>query len=329
MKKKSSLNESLNLAFEILKRIPKSRYITVKELQEQLNEIGHERDIRTLQRIMETLSEQFNIERNDRSKPYGYKLKQENTVFSLPALSAHESLLLSLSQQYLSKLLPANVMASMDRFFQEARYNLKHVSPHQKERDWLKKVRVVSETLPLLSPEIDMDMFKVITQAVYEDRLLTIEYTNSKEQKKKASIMPLGIAQQGSRLYLVCRFEGYSNERTIAIHRVHKAILSTFTFERPQDFDLAKYDADGRFGFGEGERCQVSFCIAKKQGYHLLETPLSTDQSVSDAGDHYRVSATVVDSHALTRWLRGFGDHVWDITKKRETRIKQNSMVEC
>ncbi len=329
MKKKSSLNESLNLAFEILKRIPKSRYITVKELQGQLNEIGLERDIRTLQRIMETLSEQFNIERNDQSKPYGYKLKHANAVFSLPALSAHESLLLSLSQQYLSNLLPANVMASLDGFFQEAGYNLNHISPHQREKDWLKKVRVVSETQPLLSPAMDMDIFKVITQGVFEDRLLTIEYTNSKDQKKKASIMPLGIAQQGSRLYLVCRFEGYSNERTIAIHRVHKAILSTFSFERPQDFDLAKYDADGRFGFGEGDLCRVSFCIGKKQGYHLLETPLSTDQSVSDEGDHYRVTATVVDSLALTRWLRGFGDDVWSITKKSEARIKRNSMVEC
>ncbi|MEF1186135.1 WYL domain-containing protein, partial [Vibrio sinaloensis] len=86
MKKKSSLNESLNLALEILKRIPKSRYITVKELQSQLAEVGIERDIRTLQRIMETLSEQFNLDRNDKSKPYGYKLTQVNAVLSLPTL---------------------------------------------------------------------------------------------------------------------------------------------------------------------------------------------------------------------------------------------------
>ena len=319
MNKKSSLNESLNLAFEILKRIPRSRYITVKELQVQLGEAGIKRDIRSLQRIMETLSLQFNLERNDKSKPYGYKLRQGNTALSLPAMSAHESLLLSLSQQYLSSLLPGNVMTSMEGFFLEARSNLSAATPHQKEKDWLKKVRVVSETQPLLPPVIDMDVLKTISQGLYDDRLISIEYTNSKDEQKKATVMPLGIAQQGNRLYLVCRFEGYSNERTIAIHRVQHAVLSTFYFERPKDFNLAKYDADGRFGFGEGEKCRISFCIKKSDGYFLKETPLSEEQELMELEEHFQISATVIDSLYLRKWLNSFGDGVWNVTKQAIT----------
>jgi predicted DNA-binding transcriptional regulator YafY len=316
MNRKSSLNESLNLALEILKRIPRSRYVTVKELHDQLCEAGMSRDIRTLQRIMETLSVQFNIERNDKSKPYGYKIAHGNAVLSVPTMSAHESLLLSLSQQYLSKLLPGNVMASMNGFFLEARYHLSVGTPHQKEKDWLKKVRVVSETLPLLAPTIDLKTVQVITQGLYEDRYLVIEYCNSNDEQKKATVMPLGIAQQGNRLYLVCRFEGYTNERTVAIHRVRLAALSTFNFERPKDFDLEQYDADGRFGFGEGKHCWIKFCIKKTDGYFLRETPLSKDQELVEFDDYFQVFATVIDSLYLQKWLNSFGDDVWSVEKQ-------------
>ncbi len=47
--------------------------------------------------------------------------------------------------------------------------------------------------------------------------------------------MPLGLAQQGQRMYLVCRFDGYNNERSIAVHRVRKATVSSFGFERPKE----------------------------------------------------------------------------------------------
>ncbi|EJL6400757.1 helix-turn-helix transcriptional regulator [Vibrio navarrensis] len=313
MKKKSSLNESLNLALEILKRIPKSRYITVKELKSQLAEVGIERDVRTLQRIMETLSEQFNLDRNDKSKPYGYKLTQTNAVLSLPTLSAQESLLFHLAREYLTGLLPSRVLAAMDGFFHEADYQLNLTSPNKKERNWLKKVRVVSETQPLLAPHLDEEVLRSISQGLYEDRWLSLEYTNSKDEPKKATVMPLGIAQQGNRLYLVCRFEGYTNERTLAIHRVTSAHLSTFTFNRPEDFDLAKYDADGRFGFGEGQQCRLQFCITKSDGYFLRETPLSPDQQVVERDDSLHISASVIDSLYLKKWLNSFGDNIWDI----------------
>ncbi|TOL80716.1 WYL domain-containing protein, partial [Vibrio parahaemolyticus] len=57
---------------EILKRIPKHRKITALEIREQLEVIGISRDIRTIQRNLEMLSEHFPIDRDTRSKPYGY-----------------------------------------------------------------------------------------------------------------------------------------------------------------------------------------------------------------------------------------------------------------
>jgi predicted DNA-binding transcriptional regulator YafY len=116
-------------------------------------------------------------------------------------------------------------------------------------------------------------------------------------------VMPLGLAQQGPRIYLVCRFDGYDNERSLALHRIISARASTLPFDRPRDFDLKQYDDDGRFGYGNGERVRLQFRIDKEAGLHLLESPLSADQKVKELEDEYEITATVVDSAMLDWWL--------------------------
>lgn len=128
--------------------------------------------------------------------------------------------------------------------------------------------------------------------------------------------MPLGLVQQGPRLYLVCRYRGYDNERNLALHRILSAEMTTLSFDRPREFDLKKYDDDGRFGFGEGGKVGLTFRIERGAGLHLLESPLSTDQQVVELDDgNLEISATVVDSAMLEWWLRGFGDAVTDVSK--------------
>ncbi|WP_282176212.1 helix-turn-helix transcriptional regulator [Vibrio nereis] len=310
MPKKSSTQESLALAFEILKRIPKSHQVTAKELHQQLRRIGIERDLRTIQRNLEMLCEHFDVIRDERSKPYGYRWNKNSEGMALPKLSAQEALLLSLAEEYLIKLLPANITASLDGFFQEAKHKLNPIGDSSKEREWLRKVRVVSETQPLLPPKISTDAFNAISEALYHDRLLNIEYYNAKQEQKSALVMPLGLAQQGQRMYLVCRFDGYDNERSIAVHRVSKATVSSFGFERPKEFKLSQYDADGRFGFGEGEKILLELEVKNELALLLSETPISTDQNITQLGDIYKISATVVDSKLLGQWLSGFGDLV-------------------
>ncbi|KYN83602.1 transcriptional regulator [Vibrio cidicii] len=310
MAKRASTHESLVVAFELLKRIPKSHQVTARELHQQLEHIGIERELRTIQRNLELLCEHFDIIRDERSKPYGYRWNKESEGMTLVKLSAQEALLLSLAEEYLIKLLPANITASLDGFFQEAKCKLNPIGDSSKEREWLRKVRVVSETQPLLPPKISTDAFNAISEALYHDRLLNIEYYNAKQEQKSALVMPLGLAQQGQRMYLVCRFDGYSNERSIAVHRVSKATVSSFGFERPKEFKLSQYDADGRFGFGEGEKIHLELEVKNELALLLSETPISKDQNITKLGDIYKISATVVDSKLLGQWLSGFGDLV-------------------
>ena len=99
------------------------------------------------------------------------------------------------------------------------------------------------------------------------------------------------------------------------MHRIISAKASTLTFDRPKEFNLKKFDEDGRFGYGDGNKILLSFRIEKEAGLHVLECPLSADQKVVELDDAYEITATVVDSDMLEWWLRGFGDVVGKISR--------------
>ena len=324
MPKRPGSLETLQVALELLRLIPKGRTITAPQLKKRLDEAGFERDIRTIERQLEMLSGYFEIDRDETSKPYRYCWNALAKGFSLPALTAQECLLLTLAEQQLKQLLPPRLMKSMGAFFSQAKNQLDEQPTARQEREWLKKVRVVSTSQPLLPPKVDEQVFEQVCNALYGDQWLTVEYHNAAGEEKKSRVMPLGLVQQGPRMYLVCRFEGYENERNLALHRIKSAKASSFTFKRPPEFDLKQYDDNGRFGFGNGELIKLSFWIEKDYGLHLLESPLSKDQQVCEGEKHYRINATVVDSAMLDWWLRGFGKAVSSISKTRLGRAPLN-----
>lgn len=318
MSKRPETKETVLLALELLRRIPRQRKISAKELYEQLADTEVSRDLRTIQRQLEMLSGHFDIERDDSSRPYGYRWKEKAQGLALPMLSDQESLLLTLAEQHLRGILPASLMKSMDGFFTQARTNLDPYTngSAQREREWLAKVRVISTTQPLLPPKIKPGVFEQVSSALFGNYWLKMEYKNAEGVISRVEVMPLGLAQQGPRIYLVCRYKDYDNERSLALHRIISAETSTLTFERPKNFNLKKYDDDGRFGFGHGRRIKLSFQITKDAGYHLLESMLSEDQQVIELKDGYEIIASVVETAQLDWWLRGFGDAVKCIKKE-------------
>ena len=314
-KRQSSLDTAL-LLIELLKRIPKNWYITAQQLQQQLADMGMDRNIHTIQRHLKTLVESghYAIDMDTRSKPYGYRWSKAAGGFTVNSLSVQESLILRMSHEYLQNLLPSSVMDSMSGFFEEADRNICQSLESKKESDWLSKVVVASETQPLLPPELKPGVFNEVSSALYKNLWLDVVYKNAQGSVKEKSVMPLGLVQQGARLYLVCRFRGYNNERALALHRLQSARVTTLIFERPKNFDLQQFSHDGRLTFGNGEKVRLSFSIEKDAGLHLLESRLSEDQIHTETDDCYEISATVVQSKRLTWWLEGFGDKVQGIS---------------
>ena len=307
MARKPNNLETVRLALELLSRIPRTHKVSASELHRQLHDAGIERDLRTIQRQLDELSQHFDIERDDSSKPYGYRWKDQAQAISLPGLTPYQSLVLRLAEEHLKPLLPATVLRSMEGFFKQARVNLAPHTGAEAEREWLRKVRVVSASQPLIPPKIKAGIFESVSQALYMNQWLEVEYVNAAGKRIESRVMPLGLAQQGVRLFLVCRFMGYENERSLALHRLSKATLTGIRFERPAGFDLKAYDDEGRFGVSLGEPIKLTMIVTKEAGLHLLESPLAVDQQVKESGDNYEITATVAPTEQLKRWLRGFG----------------------
>ena len=307
---------SLNLALALLKNIPLRHQITSVQLRERLMQAGIERDLRSVQRQLDVLCQNFDIECDSRSKPYGYRWKENAKGFSVPGLTEQESLLLTLAKEHLAHLLPASLMSSMSGFFDQARRNL-HGAPtggsHKPESRWLKKVRVVSNTVTMLPPKIAPGVFEELSSAVYNDQRLDITYRNAKGQTKQKQVMPLGIAQQGQRLFVPCIFEGFADVRLIAVHRISQAKNTGLPFARPKDFDLEAYDDMGRFGYGSAEKIELKLWVNDYLKLLLEETPFSKNQRIvptPDGSAGWELSSTVIKSMQLVWWLRSQGKSV-------------------
>jgi hypothetical protein len=166
MTKRPDTLDTVQFTLELLRRIPRGRYISAVDLQKQLKDAGFARDIRTVQRQLEMLIRKFDIERDDRSAPYGYRWKELSKGMNLPGLTQQESLLLTLAEQHLHNLLPARLMNTMSSFFSQARSNIGAHTNAKREQEWLSKVRVVSETQPLLPPVTRHANFDTRTHAI-------------------------------------------------------------------------------------------------------------------------------------------------------------------
>jgi len=309
---------TMQAAVEILRFIPKRGSISTQELVQRLDAANLPRTERAVQRWLKVLCEsgRHDIEREDAGKPYRYRWKEGAKGFSVGGLSSRECLLLTLAEQQLGALLPAKLMKSMEGYFAEARSQLSEASPSDSEREWLQKVRVVSTTQPLLPPKVMPEVFQQVSDALYGNQWLDVVYQNA--AGKKASpyrVMPLGLVQQGPRMYLACRFEGYDDNRSLAVHRIKSASATTLTFARPRDFDLKLLNDDMGFGDGPPKMIRLRFQIDKANGLHILECPLSVDQTHKVLPDGYVITATVADTEVLGRWLNGFGRHVSEISR--------------
>ena len=96
MAKRPDTQETLVFALELLRRIPRYK-VTAKKLHQELQEAGLKKELRTVQRHLKLLSRHFDIERDDRERPYGYRWNEQAEGFCVPRLKLQDSLLLTLA----------------------------------------------------------------------------------------------------------------------------------------------------------------------------------------------------------------------------------------
>lgn len=311
--KTSSLAEAF-LFIEILSRIPRTHFITSSQLLENLAAAGIEVRMRKLQRYMATICEydQFGIECDKRSRPYGYRRTVKGTTIAATQLSANESLLLRLAQEHMRFLMPPSLSRSLSPLFEAASSNFSESGAGTPQEAWLKKIAVVSGTIPMIAPNIKPRIFDDVSEALFREVKLEIEYRNTAEKTVTGIVSPLGLVQQDVRLYLVCRFDGFDNIRHLALHRLTDTRLTELASERPKDFTLDEYIRSRLFNYtnGKSEKILLQFEFTNpKTALNLSETPFNRSQRIQKlSGSLWRLTVEIEDSPLLDGWLAVWSD---------------------
>ena len=230
-RKSSTLDEAVML-IQILTRIPKGRLITAQQLKQELDAAGIPIRIRTLQRYLKTMAstDVFGIDCDMRSRPYGYKQSTAGGTLLSQQMSVHECLLLRLAQEHMRFMIPTTLSKSLSPLFDMAsqKFNETLSAAPRNEKAWLKKIAVVGSSLPMMPPKISRTIFEAVSEALFRELKLEIEYDSASGKQVKSLITPLGLVQQDVRLYLVCMFDRYENVRHLALHRLTKARVTEF-----------------------------------------------------------------------------------------------------
>lgn len=227
-------------------------------------------------------------------------------------VTVQEWAVLQMAANQLRSLLPVELEKALSDALQRLAPGIEGGEDHERARAWGRKTGFVPNALVLRPPRMPSGVMVRCFEALWHDRPLSFHYTKPNGATSRPEVQALAVVQQGSSHVLVARRLSDGETRHYVLHRMRDArITSELPMDYPADFDLQRDVLQGKFGFGEGSQVAVHFEIEETSGSHLRETPLSSDQQVTDLDDGWlRIEATVPDNLWFWDWLRGFGTRV-------------------
>jgi len=302
--------ETLLRQWAMLRLIPRyPRRIDSGTLQRELQKLGYDMTLRTIQRDLNKLSAVLPLV-SDQSKPQGWWWEADAELLEIPGLDPQAALVFKMAEQYLAQVMPQSTHATLRPWFKAATGVLQNQS--EGTGTWLDKIRIIPRGQPLLPPVVDPDVQATVVQAVFEGKRIAITYTpHGVPEPKEYEVNPLALVQRDHLLYIVCTLWDYQNPMLLVMHRIRSAAVLEQPSRWPEGFDLDEYIHEGGLGFRIGPPIEIEAVIAASVASILMETPLATDQRLDPLPEaSYRLRATVADTKELRNWLRGFGQMV-------------------
>jgi len=305
------LDKNFNRLLATLTVLQRNQRLSTSEVRNRLEVLGYSVTQRTVQRDLEELARHYPIECDDRVKPFGWRWREGAKRISLPSMGWPEAVSFHLLETYLQGVMPTFVKDSIEPYLAEARRKLAEQFEHLPLKRWPERVRVINQGSPQSPPPVPRTVHEAFTEAVLLGRRLSIRYQKLDAQAAKAyTVSPLGLVQYGSVFYAPVRFEDHEDVRTVALHRVRRAVV----LDEPsgiESFDLGGWLSTGVLGFGGQETIELVLVLHDDLPERLKESPLSADQRLerTEAG-LYQLESTVLDTVQLRRWLLSLGPKV-------------------
>lgn len=189
---------------------------------------------RTIHRDMESLSAAGIPVLAERGKHGGWRLvDQYRTRLTGLKESELKTLFLSPSFQLLSDL-------GFTKDWKEARQKLLASLPNalQTHADELwNRVHIDTDTWRQSSQELSA--LSTLQQAIWEERKLKMKYEKANKETSERVVEPLGLVAKGRTWYLIAISSG--DIRNFRVSRIKSAELTSDSFSRPAEFQLAEY----------------------------------------------------------------------------------------
>lgn len=312
---KQDQNEGMDRNFprllDTLRLVPAKRYASTEDIHRHLNALGHDISRRTVERDLLALAANYDIECDDRSRPYGWRWRPGAHPPLTPNLDLQQALGLALMERELGASLPRVVREALEPWFEESRKRLANQGG-SRAAQWVRKLAFRPLGPPLLRAKEPTGVLEMINEALFSEHPVQAEYRSfSADDYRKVVLHPLGMVRTGLVTYVVVCFDGYSDPRTVALHRLRRVkLIIDRELKAPPKFSLEQFLDGGALDFGSTGMVRLRLRMHRASASHLYDTPLSSDQVITPQGDTESViiEATVKDSDRLVWWIRGFGD---------------------
>lgn len=290
----------------MLHRIPRSPLkVTTTELLAALKDSGYEVSKRTVERDLHSLSAQFPLALDDRSKPFGWSWTKDAKLEFMPRLTQSQSVALLLARTHLRDLLPQPLNQELAPIFNTAEESLRTSG----WKDWHERTAVVPMGIRHIPAPLSPAVLAAVQSALAKRRCLEAMYrTKGTALPKKYKVHPLGLLSRGPTIYLICTLFDYQDVVQLALHRMTSAIDSDERSKQPPNFNFQTYVTTEARQYGSAGPTKLTVRFEPRAGEHLREMPISTDQKIREIpSGQMEVTATVENDELLRWWLRGFG----------------------
>lgn len=317
------MNNKFSRQWTMLRHVP--RYpakTTTRSLKEILGKKGFEVTQRTIQRDLKALSGVMPGLQVDKEKDFpGWSWSKDAQLQDVPTMDGNMALTFLLADHFLKEIFPPSVLNQLKPYFDSAS-NVLEAIDNSAYSHWEEKVRILPRTQPLVPANIQEDVVAVIYEALFKGSQFRGRYVNRNGDEVEYDLHPLGLIFRESVVYLVATIWDYQDPRHLVLHRFKHCELLDKSSQIPESFTLDDYLAAGSFEYcvTEGKMIKLKTVFFHGAGHHLLETPLSEDQKITEMDQgQLLVEATVKDSDQLRWWLLGFGDRA-EVVEPKELR---------
>lgn len=284
--------------------------LDTKVIHERLRAQGATVTLRTVQRDLERLAEDYSHSVKCEATAGGHRW-WANKAMAKWHLLPTDALNLTMIMDHAARF---GMQAQVEKLTPLRDYASAVINDSPAMKSWAKKVVSSTRFVTLRPGKIDPQLLETLQQALLDGYAVEAGYLKrGAAQPRLYRLKPLGLSYQDSNIYLACVFAGHkAGDPTSALplHRFVSARTIPDDIPSPVDFDIHSVSARRSLVHLQTDQpVRLVLGLSKEMHERLAENPLCEDQQLAcDADGRWQLTGSLHLSQGLTLWLLSQGD---------------------